>query len=103
MNKGEWVAFGTLVVTIIGLGYQSYHQWLGSKHQRIESDSQKKMIQVMMDYISVLRDNQKSIEHAFKMDIAIKNENIQIQKERLAYDKMVAAAKTIGWFLDRED
>jgi hypothetical protein len=38
-----------------------------------------------------------------KTDIAVKKENIQIQKERLAYDKVVAAAKTIGWILDREE
>jgi hypothetical protein len=96
MNDGEWIAFVGLIISIIALCIAVYRLWT-------ESRGQKKTLQLMMDYVSILRDNQKSIDHALKTDIAVKKENIQIQKERLAYDKVVAAAKTIGWILDREE
>ena len=95
MTDAEWIGFATLLVAISSL-------FIGIMWQRKESRAQQKTIKLMMDYISIQRDAIASIEKMMIEKNSAYQASQELLKEKQAWDKVIAAAKTIGWLYDRD-
>jgi hypothetical protein len=95
MNLAEWIAFGGLVIAIIGL-------YVEVIRLRRESKNHQKAMKVMIDYISIQKEAIETLEKAFTQNNQTALSALQLQNEQISWNKFIAAAKTLGWLYDRE-
>ena len=95
MDEANWIALGALFVAIAGT-------LVSELRLRAEGKRQKDTLKAILDYVALQRDELKAIEASLAKKTTIDRDALTLQKERLAWDRIVAAAKTIGWLYEKE-
>ena len=62
---------------------------------------QREAIKTVMSYVSIQRDEIQALRTELSKQHSIREETLKVEKEKVFWQKIVGAAKTLGWVLDK--
>lgn len=99
MNDSEFL---TILIAIIGVvAVPLVKMYLDLRKERNESEKDRELIKALTEYVSAQREHLKTLQAQVRDDLHLKESQLALQKERLEWDQLVAAAKTLGWVLEK--
>lgn len=99
MNDAEFL---TILVTAIGLiAIPVIKLYLDLKKERDARNKDRELIKALTEYVTAQRDLLNSLQNQISEDLHLKESQLEFERERLEWDQLVAAAKTVGWILEK--
>lgn len=92
----------TILVTAIGvIALPIVKLYLDLRKERESRQKDHELIKALTEYVTSQRDHLKALHAQNQDDLRLKESEIELQRERLEWDQLVAAAKTVGWVLEK--
>lgn len=62
---------------------------------------QREAIRTVMSYVSAQKEEIQALRTELSKQHSIREENLKVEKEKVLWQKIIGAAKALGWVLDR--
>jgi len=94
-----------ILIAIIGLGITVLKLFLDLRSDLRKEESarieDRKVTEALIEYLKAHRDVLSAQPHQSEREISIREQELQLQRERFEWDQMVSIAKTAGWIIEK--
>ena len=99
MDDAQFI--GILVTAIGIIAIPIIKQYLDLKKERAARLKDREVAEAMIEYIKAHRDALAAQPHQTEREIALREQELQLERERFEWDQLVGIAKTAGWIIEK--
>jgi len=94
-----------ILIALIGLGITVLKLFLDLRNdlrkERSARIEDRKVTEALIEYLKPHKDILVTQPHQSEREISLREQELQLQRERFEWDQLVAMAKTAGWIIEK--
>jgi hypothetical protein len=99
MNDAEFITILIMAIGAVAIPVVKFYFDL--RKERDARGKDRELIKALTEYVSAQREHLGTLQAQISEDRHLKESGLELARERLEWDQLVAAAKTLGWVLEK--